>query len=221
MIEILKQIAIIGAGGVGKEVALLIEEINNIKPTWDLIGFIDDNEELHGKYINGIKILGGIDYLSNNVDKIFVVCAIADYKIKKSIISKLENYNVEYANIIHPSVYISKTNLIGKDVIIYPGCILTTNIKIGNHVIISPKCGIGHEAYIDDYVSLLWDVNVAGNVKINEGCLIGSNATIIQNKEIGKGTIIGAGAVVVDNIPSYCTAVGVPAKPIKFHEGAK
>lgn len=27
-----------------------------------------------------------------------------------------------------------------------------------------------------------------------------------------------AGAVVVSDIPEHCTAVGIPAKPIKFHE---
>ncbi|AST58542.1 transferase [Thermoanaerobacterium thermosaccharolyticum] len=217
----LKDLFIIGAGGVGKEVALIVEEINNFNPTWNLIGFIDDNKDLHHKIINGFEVLGGVEFLSSIKGVIYVICAIANYKIKKEVVSKLISYNIEFANVIHPSVYLSKTNLIGRDVIIYPGCVLTTNIKIGDHVIISPKCGIGHESYIDDYTSLLWDVNIAGNVKINEGCLIGSNATIIQNKQIGKGTIIGAGAVVVDDIPPFCTAVGVPARPIKFHEEAK
>ena len=35
--------------------------------------------------------------------------------------------------------------------------------------------------------------------------------------EIGENSIIGAGAVVSKSIPSNCTAVGVPAKPTKFH----
>ena len=40
----LKQIAIFGAGGFGMEVAMLVEHINEAKPTWDLIGFFDDGE---------------------------------------------------------------------------------------------------------------------------------------------------------------------------------
>ncbi|MGQ9477796.1 MAG: acetyltransferase, partial [Candidatus Bipolaricaulia bacterium] len=31
--------------------------------------------------------------------------------------------------------------------------------------------------------------------------------------------IIGAGAVVIEDIPDHVTAVGVPAKVIKLHEG--
>lgn len=212
----MQDIVIIGAGGVGKEVALLIEQINIKMLTFNLIGFIDDNSSLHNTQINGITVLGGIEYLNAMTSNIYAVCAIANYKVKKSIISALKSNNVYFVNIIHPDVYISNTNLIGQGVIIYSGVIMTTNIKIGDHVIISPKCGIGHEALIEDYASLLWNVNVSGNVKIKEGALIGSGATIIQNKVIGEGSIIGAGAVVIKDIPKECTAVGAPAKVINF-----
>ena len=103
----------------------------------------------------------------------------------------------------------------GEGTIIYEGVILTANIEIGNHVIISPKCGIGHDSIIKDYVSLLWNVNVSGNDLIEEGVMMGSGSTVIQGKKIGKGSIIGAGAVVVNDIESFSTAVGVPAKVIK------
>ena len=45
--------------------------------------------------------------------------------------------------------------------------------------------------------------------------MMGSGSTIIQGKKIGKGSIIGAGAVVIDDIGSFTTAVGVPAKVVK------
>ena len=104
---------------------------------------------------------------------------------------------------------------LGEGTIIYEGAILTTNIKVGNHVIISPKCGIGHDSIIKDYVSLLWNVNISGNDIIEEGVMMGSASTVIQGKRIGKGSTVGAGAVVIDNIDSYSTVVGVPAKVIK------
>jgi len=212
----MQDIVIIGAGGVGKEVALLIEQINNKKLTYNLIGFIDDNSSLHGTQINGYKVLGGIEHLKTMHSPIYAVCAIANYKVKKNIINSLMSSSVHFANIIHPDVYISNTNSVGEGVIIYSGVIMTTNIKIGDHVIISPKCGIGHEALIENYVSLLWNVNVSGNVTIREGSLIGSGVTIIQNKIIGKASILGAGAVVIKDIPDNCTAVGMPAKVVNW-----
>ena len=213
----MQDIVIIGAGGVGKEVALLIEQINKKTPTWNLIGFIDDNNVLHGTQINGYTVLGGIEYLNTMTSLVYTVCAIANYMVKRNIIGSLRNSNVHFANIIHPDVYISNTNLIGEGVIIYPSVIMTTNIKIGDHVIISPKCGIGHEAIIENYCSILWNVNISGNVKIEEGCLIGSGVTIIQDKTIGRQSIIGSGAVVIKDVAKKCTAVGVPARVIKYN----
>jgi acetyltransferase-like isoleucine patch superfamily enzyme len=46
---------------------------------------------------------------------------------------------------------------------------------------------------------------------------VGTGAQIINLVEIGENTIIGAGAVVSKSLPANCTAVGIPAKPIKFH----
>ena len=59
----MKNIVIIGAGGVGREVSLIIQQINELEPTWNLLGFIDDNTDNWGKVINGYSVIGGIDSL--------------------------------------------------------------------------------------------------------------------------------------------------------------
>lgn len=210
----MKNIVIIGAGGVGKEAALIIEQINEYQNAWNILGFVDDNASLHNKVINGYLVLGGTNHI-NDFENIYTVCAIADYQIKKRIVSCVNNSKIKFANIIHPSVHIPKTTSIGEDVIIYANVIISTNISIGNHVIICPKCGIGHETAIEDYVSLLWNVNISGNDLIEEGCLVGSGSTVIQNKKICRGSTIGAGSVVIRDIPENCVAVGCPAKSIK------
>ena len=211
----LKDIIIIGAGGVGRETALIIESINEHKEEWNLLGFVDDDENIQGKLINGYNVLGKLEYLLNYNKEVYVVCAIANCKVKKAMVNHLqENKNIKFATLIHPSVNINKTVEIGQGSIIYNGVILTANIKIGNQVIISPKCGIGHDSVIEDYVTLLWNVNVSGSVKIGQGSTLGSGSTIIQGLEIGKNSFIGAGAAVIRDIEANRTAVGVPSKYI-------
>lgn len=210
----MKNIVIIGAGGVGREVSLIIQQINELEQTWNLLGFIDDNTDNWGKVINGYSVIGGIDSLEFLSNDTYIVIAIANYKVKKNIVNKINN-KFKFATIVHPKVWIHDYMAVGEGTIIYEGAILTANIEIGNHVIISPKCGVGHDSIIKDYVSLLWNVNVSGNDLIEEGVMMGSGSTVIQGKKIGKGSIIGAGAVVVNDIESFSTAVGVPAKVIK------
>lgn len=210
----LKDLIIIGAGGVGRETALIVEDINNKSREWNLLGFVDDYKEI-GEDINGYKVLGGNDYINNYEKEVYIVCAIANYNIKKSIIEKIKNYNVKFANIIHPSVNLNKTVDIGNGCIVYENSIITANINIGNHVIVSPKCGIGHDSIINDYCSLLWNVNVSGNVVLEEGVTMGSGSTIIQGKRVGHGSFIGAGAVVIEDIKEESVAVGVPTRYVE------
>lgn len=211
----MKDLIIIGVGGVGRETAWIVEQINRVNPTYNLLGFLDDNKEIWGTYINGYKVLGGVNYIENNECNCEVVIAIANYDVKKKIVNKLKNKNISYSTIIHPNLNIHNSVEIGEGTIIYEGVIISPNVKIGNHVIVSPKSGVGHDSIIKDYVSILWNVSISGNDFIEEGVLLGSGSTIIQNKKIGQGSIIGAGAVIINNLERYKTFVGIPAKDIK------
>lgn len=212
----MKDIVIIGAGGFGREVAWLIEDINKVNKEWNLVGFVDDDEYLQGKEINGYKVVGDIEWLKNQ--SYYVVNAIGDPIIKKKIIERLKFSKNKYPALIHPSVIYSDKVSFGEGTIICAGNIITVDIGIGKHVIINLDCTIGHDVIIEDYSTILPSVNVSGFVKIGECVSVGTGAAIIQGISIGKNTTIGAGSVVVKDLPENCTAVGVPAKPIKFNE---
>lgn len=195
----MKDILIIGAGGIGRETAWIIEEINEVKPTWNLLGYIDENSEMHGKELNGYKVLGGLEVLEKLEEKPYVVVAIANCSVKKSIVTKLgEKYN--FATIIYPTVKVSKFIQIGQGTIIYPGVILTVNTKIGNHVLISGNCTIGHDTVIGDYSSVLWDSNFSGYDIVGEGCFIGVGTKVIQGIDINKESKISAGITVLEDV---------------------
>lgn len=55
-------------------------------------------------------------------------------------------------------------------------------------------------------------------VVIKKGARIGTGTYILSGVTIGEYSVIGAGAVVANDIPPYCLAAGVPAKPIKYFE---
>lgn len=212
----MKDLVIIGAGGFGTEVAWLIERINHDTPKWNVLGFVDDNESIQGSEINGYKVLGNVDWLKQQ--SLHVVNAIANPLIKKKVIEKLEGSNNLYPVLIDPSVIYSKSVDFGEGTIICAGAIITVNIKIGKHVIVNLDCTIGHDTSIGNYATILPSVNVSGEINIEEAVSVGTGSAIIQGVSIGENSIVGAGAVVVKDLPSNCTAVGSPAKPIKFHK---
>lgn len=215
----LKDLYIVGAGGFGREVAWLVERINHVNPEWSLKGFIDDNKVLHGTKEGGYFVVGGCDYLEKLSHTAWVVCAVGAAKIRKKIIKKLNTIsNVSFATLIDPSVIKSERVTVQEGSIICAGTILTVDIVIGKHVIINLDCTIGHDDVIHDFVTIYPSVNVSGNVSVEECAELGTGMQVIQGRKIGKESIVGAGAVVVRDIPPKCTAVGSPAKPIKFFE---
>lgn len=210
----MKEIIIVGAGGFGREVAWLIEEMNKKKKEWNIVGFVDDDKTLQGNIINGFEVVGDIEWLKKQ--ELYVISAIGDPISKKKIVNKLEGSRNRYPVLIHPSVIYSDKVTFGEGSIICAGNIITTNIEIGKHVIINLDCTIGHDAIIGDYSTILPSVNISGYVNIEKCVSIGTGAAIIQGIAIGNNTIIGAGSVVIKDLPPNCTAVGSPAKPIKF-----
>lgn len=209
----MKDLYIIGAGGFGREVAWCVERINDVSPTWNLKGFIDDNEDLWGKLEDGYPVLGGLDYLKKQKD-VYSVCAVGNAQIRKKIIDKLANGGIRFATLIDPSVILSKRVSIGEGTIICAGTIATVDISIGKHVIINLDCTLGHDDVIEDYVTIYPSVNVSGNVSVGECCELGTGTQIIQGKVIASDAIIGAGTVVVKDVRDSGTYVGCPAKKI-------
>lgn len=88
-------ILIYGAGNAGRKLLDSIKNDINFFP----VGFIDDSEELEGKYINNLKIYspGNIKRLIKKklITKIFIAIPSASIEERRKIISTLEKLNVE------------------------------------------------------------------------------------------------------------------------------
>ncbi len=206
----MKKLIIIGCGGFGREIIQYINDINNIKYEYKILGFIDDDIKKIGTKVNGIKVLGDTNLLSKLKD-VYIFCAIAKPSIKEIISQKIKKYNLKTINIIHPTAYLGAYITLGENILISPMCVLTTNINIGNYVHINPQCGIGHDTTIQDFSTLYWNVNTGGFVNIAKSSELGSKTFIKQGINIGEKVISGAGAVIVKNISPKMTVKGVPA----------
>lgn len=213
----MKKICIIGAGGFGREVAWLIERINYVSPTWEIQGFIDDNRDKWGMREGGLPVLGGCEVLEKSAEELWVVCAIGNSQVRQKVIGKISKYpNIRFATIVDPGVLMSRRVSVGEGSIVCAGTIFTVDINVGKHVIINLDCTVGHDTVIEDFVTVYPSVNISGCAVIERCVELGTGTQIIQGKRVSHHTVVGAGAVVTKDLPCRCTAVGAPAKPIKF-----
>ena len=207
----MRDLAIYGAGGLGREIALMIEQINNHHPQWNLIGFFDD-DKAKSKYVDALPLLGGINEINQYSTRCSLVIAVADCNTRRLIFEQIENARVDFPTLIHPQAIVgSRLNTFGEGSIVTAGCILTTGISFGRFTILNLACTIGHDVTLGDFCSIMPGCNLSGNVQIGDLTLIGTGTQILQNVVIGKRCKVGAGAVVIKNIDDGRTVVGVPA----------
>lgn len=209
----MEDIVLIGSGGFAREVRWLIEECNDVNKKWNILGWISKEEQ--GTIISGLPVLGDDEWLLKYDRPINVVLSVGSGKLREKL-SKLyaQNENIKFPNIIAPNASMSESVKLGQGCIITAQSVFTVDITIGDFLISNLGSTIGHDCVIGDYVTLFPGAHISGCVSLGECVSIGTGASIIQGLSVGENTFIGAGAAVVRDIPSNCTAVGVPAKPM-------
>ena len=215
------RLAIFGAGGLGREVLVLIHQINQATPTWELVGFFDDQLPAAPQNL-GLPYRGtSADLLAlgqNAAQPLHVAVAVGRSQSRAAVVARLRaaGPGLRFPALIHPAVAQQPYQRlrIGAGCIIQQGCILTTDIVLGEFVLLNLGCTVGHDAVLDDFCSLMPHANVGGAAHLGAGVYLGTNATIIQGVRVGAQTIVGAGAVAIRDLPAHVTAVGVPAKSI-------
>jgi len=204
--EIMEKVIIIGGGGHAKVLIDCIETQNK----FEIISVLDDDPDLHE--ILNYKVLRRTESkFQNNVK---IILGIGNNTTRKRIAEEL---SAEYVTSVHPSAVISKYAKIGKGTVIFAGAFVNAGAVVGDHCIINTGAIIEHDCVIEDYVHISPNAALSGGVKIGTATHVGIGANVIQNVTIGSNVNIGSGAVVISDIPDNCTAVGIPAKPIKFH----
>ncbi|MEY2192758.1 acetyltransferase [Neobacillus sp. BF23-41] len=209
------KIAVVGCGGHSKVVSDII--LSN--QGYEIVGFLDDKYDnvslIDNTYcgpISSAKRL--VEYF---IDVMFVI-TVGNNKIRQSIAKQLNLADESFPALIHRSAIISPSSKIGHGTVVMPNSVINAETIIGNHSIINTSSVIEHDSIVGDFAHISPGVILTGNVQIGDGVHIGAGSTIIPNIKIGDWSIIGAGATVINDIPSYSTAVGVPAKVKKDNQ---
>ena len=215
----MKDIAIFGAGGWGKEVACLISDISkHSDEKWNFIGFFDDDIEKRASTSRYGKILGGMDELNAYPTPLAINIAIGDPRSLRKVKNRITNKNVYFPNIISHRFRMTdeQSFRIGEGNVIGNGCVSSIDVSIGSFNILNADIVMGHDVTIGDYNVIMPDVRISGEVNIGEENLIGVGCIILQQIKIGSKVNLGAGAVLMTKPKDGCTYIGNPAKRFKF-----
>lgn len=203
-------LVIIGAGGFGREIYHAhVKYINQkIKPTWNVIGFIDEKATSTPE---GIPVLGNLEDFLKMDRKIQYFIGIADMAARARIAKRCREAGFTSATLIGPECIIAPDAEIGEGTIIAGGTTLMKHAKVGSFCIVQGSSCIWSGAEIGDYTSVMTSSYFGRNVKIGKYNYFGLRCNVADGVTTTENCTFGACASVLEDATVPGTYVGVPA----------
>lgn len=202
----MKDLIIASIGIHALEMAEIVERINRIAPTWNLLGFLTrDGQDRGQPAVHGYDILGTV----KDTDR-YPHCWFAIDNERPVALP-----GDRLATIIDPTAFVSRTAQMGAGCVICPHCYIGANAILGNRVFALAGAVINHDDHLEDDVILCTNVSLAGSVHVEAGCYLGQACTVRQLLRIGRKSMIGMGSVVIRDVPPETVMAGNPARVLR------
>ncbi|MBI9081307.1 MAG: acetyltransferase [Pseudodesulfovibrio sp.] len=206
-------IIIVGRGGHAR---VLLEILLQSNVT--VLGFVDDNTQLHEQTFNGIATLGTLTSFTNyyKPGDVLLVNGVGSRGIptkRKEIYERFKNMGYKFHTTIHPSSSISPNATLAEGVQVIAGAVVSTGCEILENCILNTNACIGYESKIEAHTHIAPGATLGFRVSVGKECLVGIRATVDSNITLKEKCLVGAGAVVVDDFPANSTLLGNPARP--------
>jgi sugar O-acyltransferase (sialic acid O-acetyltransferase NeuD family) len=209
-----RQLLLVGAGGLAREVAAAVRAVPSARRNWDLLGFLDDDPARVGTEIGGARVLGGADTVHDHPDAKVVLCPGRpdNYVSRRLLVERLALGNERYGKVLHPTATIGTGCEIGAGSVLLAHADLTADVVVGCHVVLMPQVVLTHDARVDDFATLASGVRLGGGCHIQQGAYVGAGACIREGVTVGEWALIGMGSVVTRDVPARRIWFGCPAR---------
>ena len=196
----MKNIVIIGAGDLGKEIVWLIEDINKVAPTYLILGFLDDDVGKHGEEFYGYKVLGKVDRLEELSVKrdISAVIAIQDGQTRREIVTNHPSFS-RWETIIHPSAVVASSSTIGFGSVLFPQVTVSVDSRLGAFGLFYTHATVCNDCVLGDYVSVMCGASILEHARIGAECFLAAGACVYPHKMIGKRVKAAIEATLTNN----------------------
>lgn len=208
----MKNLIIIGAGGMGRTVYSNALESVGYGENFVVKGFIDDDLQALDDYPNYPSIIGTIKDYQPQTDDVFVssIGGAARRPCMEEIISR----GGEFMELIHQTARILTNAKLGKGNFIGAYTVIGNDAVIGDYNMIQAYTVIGHDARIGSWNRIDTHVTCVGGTVVEDEVNIHTSAVISHKVVVESGAHVGALSFVFRKVKAGTTVMGNPAKKL-------
>jgi sugar O-acyltransferase (sialic acid O-acetyltransferase NeuD family) len=200
------RIAIFGTGGMGRELADVIETAG----TSEFVFVVDTPEGP----INGIEVISPAQLRDDDR----LVVALGSSTDRRAVVDRFAGR--KFATVVSSNARVSRFASVGEGSAICDFAVINSGAVVGRHFQANVYAQLSHDCLVGDFVTFAPHVSCNGWVQIGDEAYVGAGAVIrngspARRLKIGAGAVIGMGAIVTADVAPGALVVGNPAGAIR------
>lgn len=209
----LSALVLVGGGGHASDVLQAIEAVNDVRPTYHVVGVLDDRDVDPRRFAGrDVVHIGPVDAVAT-IDAAYVLC-IGWPWTRHEVARRIGERGCPAAAIVHPGADVGVGVELGSGSVVLGQAHVSPFVRLGTHSLVSYNASVGHDSVFGDHGSVMPNAAVSGDVVAGHSVLVGTGAVVRDGVRLGDDVRVGAGAVVVGDVADGLTVVGVPARPV-------
>ena len=208
----MKNLIIIGAGGMGRTVYSNALESVGYGEKFVVKGFIDDNLQALDGFPNYPPIIDTIRDYQPQENDVFV--SSMGGASRRPCMEEIIRRGGEFLSLIHQTARLLTNVKLGKGNFIGAYTVIGNDAEIGDYNMIQSYTIIGHDAKVGNYNRIDTHVTCVGGTVIEDDVNIHTSAVISHNVVVETGAHVGALSFVIKKVKAGTTVMGNPAKKL-------
>lgn len=208
----MKQLIIIGAGGMGRTFYSNALESVGYGERFVVKGFIDDDINALDGFLNYPPLIGTIKDYVPKVNDVFV--SSIGGASRRLCMEEIIRRGGEFIELIHQTARIYNNVKLGKGNFIGAYSVIGNDAVVGDYNMIQSYTVIGHDAKVGSWNRIDTHVTCVGGTVVEDNVNIHTSAVISHNVVVETGAHVGALSFVFKRVKAGTTVMGNPAKKI-------
>ena len=189
-----KKLLILGAGGLGREVASWAWDAAERGAEWVPVGFLDDSPGAMSGCFAGLPWLGDLAGYRPSADTLVVV-AVGSPGVRRRIQEQVLRRGGCLASVIHPTAWAARGARLGTGVVLAPYSVVSANASVGDGVVLNVHAVVQHDASVGGWSQLNTHADVGGGAVLGEEVLVKTGGIVRPRVRVPDRCVVEAGAI--------------------------